>query len=78
MEIYLHHTFVQFELDIILRIDFSIKAEMYNTISSYYKYASIPRSSFYKTNILVTPINTREKNLKYFIHFASVCEYQPL
>ena len=29
-------------------------------------------------NILIMPINTREKYLKYSIHFASIHDYQPL
>ena len=38
----------------------------------YYKYTSrpIPKSSFYKINILT--INTEEKHLKYSMHFASI------
>ena len=49
----------------------SFKKEMYNTMNSYYKYTSIPKSSFNKLNILILPINTGEKFLKYFIHYAS-------
>ena len=55
-----------------------IKEEMYNTMNSYYKYTSIPKLSFYKINILILPINTEEKYLKYSIDFASTCDYQPL
>ena len=51
---------------------------MYNTLNSYYKYTSIPKSSLYKINELVLPISTEEKYLKYSIHFASVCDYLPL
>ena len=43
----------------------------------YYKYASIPKSSFNKINILILPINTGEKYLKYSIHFSYICDYQP-
>ena len=39
-------------------------------MNSYYKYRSIPKSSFYNINILILPINTTEKYLKYFIHFC--------
>ena len=53
-----------------------IKEEMYSTMNSYYKYKSIPKSSFYKINTL--PINNGEKYLKYSIYFASICDYQPL
>ena len=53
-----------------------IKEEMYNTMNSYYKYTSIPKSYFYKINII--PINNGEKYLKYSIHFACICDYQPL
>ena len=56
----------------------SVKEEMYNTMNSYYKYTSIPKSSFYKINILILPINTGEKSLKYSIHFASICDCQLL
>ena len=56
----------------------TVKEEMYNTMNLYYKYTSIPNSSFYKINILVLPINNEEKYLKYSIHFASICDYQPL
>ena len=42
----------------------SFKEEMYNTMNSYYKCTSIPKSSFYKINILILPINTGEKYLK--------------
>ena len=45
-----------------------ITEEMYNTMNLY---TSIPKSSFYNINILILPINTREKYLKYSIHFAS-------
>ena len=55
-----------------------IKEEMYNTMNSYYKYTSIPKSSFQKINILALPINTGKNYLKYSIHFASICNYQPL
>ena len=51
---------------------------MYNTMNSYYKYTFIPKSSFYKINILILPINTEEKYLKYPTYFASVFDYQPL
>ena len=40
---------------------FLIKEEMYNTMNCYYKYTSIPKSSFNKTNILILPINTGKK-----------------
>ena len=33
-------------------------------MNSHYKYTSIPKSSFYKINILILPINTEEKYLK--------------
>ena len=55
-----------------------IKEEMYNTMNLYYKYTSILKSSFYKINILILPISTREKYLKCSIYFASICDYQPL
>ena len=55
-----------------------LKEEMCNTINLYYKYTSIPKSSFYKISIFIMPINTREKYLKYSIHFGSVCDYQSL
>ena len=55
-----------------------IKEEMYNSMNSYYKYTPIPKSYFYKTNLLILPINTGEKYLKYSIHFAYICDYQPL
>ena len=55
-----------------------VKEEMYNTINSYYKYTSISKSSFYKINILILPTNTGKKYLKYSMHFASICDYQPL
>ena len=61
----------------VILIDCVLK-EMYNTMNSYYKYTSIPKSYFYKINILILPINTGEKSLKYSIHFASTCNYQPL
>ena len=32
-----------------------LKEEMYNTMNSYYKYTSIPKSSFNKINILILP-----------------------
>ena len=51
---------------------------MYNTMNSYYKYTSIPKLHFYKIYLLVQPINTGEKYLKYFIYFASIPEYHPL
>ena len=54
------------------------KEEMYNIMNSYYKYTSIPKSFFYKLNILILPINTEEKYLKYSINFASICKYLPL
>ena len=41
---------------------------MNNSMNSYYKYTSIPKSSFNKINILILPINTGDKYLKYFIH----------
>ena len=41
---------------------------MYNTMNSYYKDTSIPKSSFNKINILILPINTGKKYLKYSIH----------
>ena len=60
-------------------IDISVlQEEMYNTMNSYYKYISIPKSSFYIINILILSINTGEKYLKYSIHFANICNYQPL
>ena len=50
---------------------------MYNTMNSYYKYASISKSSFNKIDILIlpSPINTGEKYLKHFIYFAFICDY---
>ena len=51
---------------------------MYDTINSYYKYRYIPKSYFNKINILIMPINTMEKYLKPSIHFAYICDYQPL
>ena len=54
------------------------KDEMYNTMNSCHKYTSIPKSSFYKINILILPINTGEKYPKHFIHFAYILDYQPL
>ena len=56
----------------------NIKEELYNTINSHYKYTSIPKSSFYKINILMLHINIEEKYPKYSIYFASICDYQPL
>ena len=53
-----------------------LKEEICNTMNLYCKYTSIPKSSFYKINIL--PINTGKKYLKYSIHFPSICDYQPL
>ena len=41
---------------------------MYNTMNSYYKDTSILKSSFNKINILILPINTGKKYLKYSIH----------
>ena len=52
----------------------NLEREMYNTMNLYYKYTSIPKSSFYKVNILILPINTEEKYLKYSIHFAPICD----
>ena len=40
------------------RVNF--KNEIYNTMNSYHKYTSIPKSSFNKINILILPINTGE------------------
>ena len=51
---------------------------MYNTMNSYYKDKSIPKSFFNKINILILPISTGKKYLKYSIHFAYICDYQPL
>ena len=51
---------------------------MYNTMNSYYRYTSIPKSSFYKINIPILPINTEKRYLKYSIHFTSIFDYQPL
>ena len=45
------------------RVNF--KKEMYNTMNSYHKYTSIPKSSFNKINILILPINTGKKYLNY-------------
>ena len=45
----------------------NVKEEMYNTMNSYYKYKSIPKSSFYQINILILPINNEEKYLKYTV-----------
>ena len=56
----------------------AVKEEIYNTMNSYQKYKSIAKSSFYKMNILKLPINIDEKYLKYSIHFAYICDYQPL
>ena len=56
----------------------NLKEEIYSTINSYYKYTSIPNSSFNKINILILLVNTGEKYLKYSIHFAYICDYQPL
>ena len=61
------------KIQICKNVRFIFKEEMYNTINSYYKYISIPKSSFYKINIFITPINTGEKYLKYSKHFASIC-----
>ena len=58
------------------RVNF--KKEMYNTMNSYHKYTSIPKSSFNQINILILPINTGETFLKYFTHYACICDYQPL
>ena len=55
-----------------------VKEKMYNTMNSYYKYTTIPKSSFYTINLLILRINTREKNLKYSIHFPSICDHQSL
>ena len=49
------------------------KEEMYNTMNSYDKYTSIPKSSFNKINIHILPVNTGEKYLIYSIHFAYIC-----
>ena len=61
------------KVQICKNVRFIFKEKMYNTINSYYKYTSIPKSSFYKINIFITPINTGEKYLKYSKHFASIC-----
>ena len=45
----------------------NVNEEMYNTMNSYYKYKSIPKSSFYQINILILPINNEEKYLKYTV-----------
>ena len=42
---------------------------MCSTINSYYKYISIPKSSFYKIDILILVINTKEKVSKIFPTF---------
>ena len=52
-----------------------VKEEMYNTMNSYYKYTSIPQSSANKINILILPITTGKKYLKYSIHFTYICDY---
>ena len=62
----------------VTRVSVRLKEEMYNTMNLYYKYTSISKSTFYKINILILPINTGKKYLKYSIHFASICDYQPL
>ena len=49
-----------------------VKEEMCNTMNSYFKYKSIPKSSFNKINILILPINTGKKYLKYSLHFAFI------
>ena len=52
---------------------------MYSTMNSYYKYTSTLKSSFNKINILILPINTGEKYLKYSIHlpiFATTNHYE--
>ena len=41
---------------------------MYNTMNSYYKDTSIPKSFFNKINILILPISTGKKYLKYSMH----------
>ena len=56
-----------------------LKEEMYNTMNSYYKYTSIPKSSFYKMNILILPINTEGKYLKYSYnlpYFVTISHYE--
>ena len=55
-----------------------VKEELYNTMNSYYKYTSVRKKYFYRINILILPINTREMYPKYSIHFAYICDYQPL
>ena len=49
---------------------------MYNTMNPYYKYTSIPKSSF--NIVIILPINTGENRVKYSIHFIYICDYQPL
>lgn len=56
----------------------SVKEEKYNSMNSHYKCTSILKSSIYKINILILLINTREKYLKYCIHFTSIWNHQPL
>ena len=46
----------------------NIREEMYNTMNSYYKYTSIPKSFFNKINILILPMSTGKKYLKHSIH----------
>ena len=52
------------------RAEHSFKEEMYNTVNSYSKYASISKSPFYNINILILPISTGEKCLKIFHTFC--------
>ena len=42
---------------------------MYNTMNSYYKYTSIPKSSFYKINTLILPISTGKSISHYESNF---------
>ena len=49
-----------------------IKEEMYNTMNLYYKYTSIPKSSFYKINILTLSINTEEKTFCLYFRLPAI------
>ena len=64
-----------------------VKEEMCNTMNWYYKYISIPKSSFCKINTLILPIGTEEKylNIPYTLpsftttsHYESNFPYQKI
>ena len=57
------------------RVNF--KKEMYNTMNSYHKYTSIPKSSFNKINILILPINTGKniENIPYILPISATTSH---